>query len=103
VLRNERPPVPPNMPASYQLLMTRCWQSDPMARPGFDTVLQLINLLIEELLQEGSDGGGGAGGGVGDEGGDGGGGASGSGALSGRPRRRSSSMASPASTMIQDL
>ncbi|KAI8466992.1 MAG: hypothetical protein J3K34DRAFT_524069 [Monoraphidium minutum] len=56
VLRDERPPLPPNMPEAYALLMTRCWQADPMSRPGFDTVLRLINLMIEDMLtpEEGS-------------------------------------------------
>lgn len=42
--------MPPNMPEAYALLMTRCWQADPMSRPGFDTVLRLINLMINDML-----------------------------------------------------
>jgi hypothetical protein len=115
VLRNERPPIPAGIPAPYQLLMTRCWQSDPMQRPGFDTVLRLINLMIEELLEEGSDGV--AGPGDGGEGGSGGGvggappsrapaaaGARASGDGRGAAaQRRGSGVSSPGSNMIQDL
>jgi hypothetical protein len=50
VLRDERPPVPEAMPEAYALLMSRCWQADPMLRPGFDTVLRLINLMIEDMV-----------------------------------------------------
>jgi hypothetical protein len=50
VLLDERPPVPDNMPEAYALLMTSCWRADPMSRPGFDTVLRLINLMIEDML-----------------------------------------------------
>jgi hypothetical protein len=56
VLRDERPPIPEGMPEAYALLMTRCWQADPMSRPGFDTVLRLINIMIEDLVPDGDGG-----------------------------------------------
>ncbi|KAI8467040.1 MAG: kinase-like domain-containing protein [Monoraphidium minutum] len=82
VLRDERPPLPGNMPEPYALLMTRCWAADPMARPGFDAVLRLIQLMIDELLAPPppSGGAGEAGGGAG-----GGGGGAPAGAAAGGP------------------
>ena len=45
VVAQERPPVPPDMPAEYQLLMTRCWTAEPNARPTFPQVCwQLLAL-----------------------------------------------------------
>lgn len=47
-LRGNRPPVPPGMPPPYALLMTRCWQADPAGRPAFGTILDTIDLMIED-------------------------------------------------------
>ncbi|GBF92133.1 kinase [Raphidocelis subcapitata] len=96
VLRDERPPIPEDMPEAYALLMTRCWQADPMSRPGFDTVLRLINIMVEDLVAQGDgelglpDGGGGGGSGR---------------AVSGGGRRASGSSAGPreGSSFFQDL
>jgi serine/threonine protein kinase len=65
VLRGERPPIPAGMPAPYALLMARCWAADSAARPGFEAVLQCLQLMLDEGDGGSGDGEGGAGGGGG--------------------------------------
>jgi hypothetical protein len=38
VVKQERPPVPEDMPEEYVLLMQRCWDQGPTKRPSFPQV-----------------------------------------------------------------
>jgi hypothetical protein len=87
VVRDERPPLDAAMLEPYALLMTRCWAADPLARPGFDSVLRCLEIMLKDAEEKEKEEGGG-----GEDGGGGGGGAAG---------RRSASL--PGSTFIQDL
>jgi len=56
VIHNHRPPIPEDMSAPYTLLMSSCWAADPLQRPGFDSVLHCIRIMLAELGHE--EGGG---------------------------------------------
>lgn len=48
VLRGLRPEVPGHMPDDYQLLMERCWASEPGDRPTVTLLLECLELMIGE-------------------------------------------------------
>ncbi|WIA14609.1 hypothetical protein OEZ85_003117 [Tetradesmus obliquus] len=48
VVQGARPPVPPDMPSDYALLMQSCWAAEPGERPGISRVLQCLDSMIKE-------------------------------------------------------
>lgn len=48
VLQNLRPQIPTGMPADYQLLMERCWSSDPTDRPTVDKIIGCLSVMAAE-------------------------------------------------------
>uniref|UniRef100_A0A383WIW4 Protein kinase domain-containing protein n=1 Tax=Tetradesmus obliquus TaxID=3088 RepID=A0A383WIW4_TETOB len=48
VVQGARPPVPPDMPSDYALLMQRCWAAEPGERPGISNLLQCLDPMIKE-------------------------------------------------------
>ena len=44
ILMGYRPSLPPDMPAGYRSVMTSCWSTDPLARPGFDLILKCLQV-----------------------------------------------------------
>lgn len=47
-LGGERPPVPVGMPEGYTLLMTSCWAADPLLRPGFQSIVQCLQMMLDQ-------------------------------------------------------
>lgn len=52
VVRGERPPVPPDMPKEYELLMQRCWHGDAARRPSFDQIVAAMEILLDNLTSD---------------------------------------------------
>ncbi|KAF8065921.1 MRE11 [Scenedesmus sp. PABB004] len=50
VLRNARPPVPPDMPDDYAFLMTSAWATEPADRPTARQVLDCLALMLRSRL-----------------------------------------------------
>lgn len=48
-LLQERPPIPPDMPADFAALMVACWHPDPLARPTFRVVQQSLAEILKAL------------------------------------------------------
>ena len=72
-LHGERPPIPDNTPEAYSLLMSSCWVDAPSARPGFEQVVDCIQIMLASLQQQvaaASRAAAAAAGGEGQEGGD---------------------------------
>lgn len=52
MLRNTRPPIPPDMHEDYSLLVTSCWAIEPSQRPSITAVLECLGLMIQERQQQ---------------------------------------------------
>jgi hypothetical protein len=46
-LEGKRPPIPPDSPEEYSLLMSSCWAADAAERPSFESILTCINLMLQ--------------------------------------------------------
>ena len=42
IIRGERPIMPKNIPAAYWNLITQCWHDDPIVRPSFADIKNLL-------------------------------------------------------------
>lgn len=49
VTGGQRPPVPPETPEDYALLMEACWAKSPADRPTFDQILECLTIMIQSL------------------------------------------------------
>jgi len=47
VQHNARPEVPPDTPLTYEMLMRRCWHSDPEVRPTFSEIVSELVCMQE--------------------------------------------------------
>jgi hypothetical protein len=45
VNRGERPPLPPDMPATYATLIQDCWRQEPSERPRVQDVLARLRAI----------------------------------------------------------
>lgn len=48
VVLGDRPAVPPDMPEDYELIMRRCWATNPAERPSVDMLLECLDLMLED-------------------------------------------------------
>ncbi|KAF6258193.1 kinase-like domain-containing protein [Scenedesmus sp. NREL 46B-D3] len=50
-LMQQRPPLPPSMPADYAQLMAAAWAADPFKRPSFAWIRQQLSAMLAGLVQ----------------------------------------------------
>lgn len=48
VLEGKRPQIPNNCPEEFQKLMTKCWNAKPDQRPSMETVLEVLEEIIND-------------------------------------------------------
>lgn len=47
-----RPPFPDGMPEAYKQLVEDCWQDDPVKRPSFEDVADLLTDMDKNFMEE---------------------------------------------------
>ncbi len=52
LVHNERPPIPPDAPEDYVLLMSSCWDAKPKLRPTFEAVRQCLDIMLQQRQEE---------------------------------------------------
>ncbi|OWM65396.1 serine/threonine/tyrosine-protein kinase HT1-like [Punica granatum] len=50
--KDARPPLPPECPAAFRHLISRCWSSNPNRRPYFDEIVSILEGYSESLEQD---------------------------------------------------
>ncbi|KAK4750403.1 hypothetical protein SAY87_003885 [Trapa incisa] len=50
--KNARPPLPPECPAAFRHLITRCWSRNPNKRPHFDEIVSILEGYSELLARD---------------------------------------------------
>ncbi|KAK1934525.1 putative serine/threonine-protein kinase/receptor [Phytophthora citrophthora] len=48
VLSGVRPPIPRNCPRLFTKIMKRCWHDNPLRRPSFEDIVQLLEIELTE-------------------------------------------------------
>ncbi|KAE9024089.1 hypothetical protein PR003_g12063 [Phytophthora rubi] len=49
VLSGVRPPIPRNCPRLFAKIMKRCWHDNPLRRPSFEDIVQLLEIELAEV------------------------------------------------------
>ncbi|KUF90498.1 Pectate lyase [Phytophthora nicotianae] len=49
VLSGVRPPIPRNCPRLFTKIMKRCWHDNPLRRPSFEDIVQLLEIELTEV------------------------------------------------------
>lgn len=48
VVSGVRPPIPPGCPRLFAKIMKRCWHDNPLRRPSFEDIVQLLEIELAE-------------------------------------------------------
>lgn len=42
IVEGRRPPIPEGIPSLFKQLIEQCWSQDPIMRPSFSTILDIL-------------------------------------------------------------